>query len=80
MKDKFLSRALSNTSLLPLTTFLSFNRIKMLFAGIQDESQKITLLQQSVSMSKMLKLSKCKAFLKRRIPFKKSDIDMDKMN
>lgn len=45
-----------------------------------EEAQAIQLLQLAVTRSNMLKLSKCKTKLKRRIPFNEHNIDKELMD
>jgi hypothetical protein len=70
---------LKKSSQVPIAVFLEFNRVKEM---IQTwDARKVTsFLQQAVSRSNMLKLSKCKAKVKRRIPFKIQSIDAKAMD
>jgi La domain len=74
VKDTFLQTQLKNSPLVPLDLFLSFNRIKELLLGM-DAAQQLQSMQQAVSRSNMLKLSKCRTKLKRRVPFIFGNVD-----
>jgi hypothetical protein len=56
---------------------LDFNKTKAIFVGgmIGDRVEQIRLIQLAVKDSKMLKLSKDKTKLKRRVPFKLDSLD-----
>jgi len=68
VKDKFLSSELKKSPLVPLDLFCNFNRVKDILKGM-DASQQLQMMIQAVQRSNMLKLSKCKTKLKRRIQF-----------
>ena len=62
-QDKFLRDKLKENSQLPLSLFLGFNRVKSIVgggSGSNAEAEKISLLQQAVTKSNILKLSKCR--------------------
>ena len=80
LQDKFLRHKLSEGTLLPLSLFLSFNRVKNALAGEPEETAKLESLRQAVKKSNMLKLSKCGKFLKRRIPFDPKRVDCAKID
>ena len=68
---------------MPLSLFLDFNRIKSIVGGgggSSAEAEKIQLLQQAVTKSNMLKLSKCGKLIKRRIPFDLTKVNAEKMD
>ena len=79
-KDKFLRQKLSLDTQLPLSVFLTFNRVKELLKMEESEDSKEGLLQQAVKKSNMLKLSKCGKLLKRRIPFDIKRVDTPQMD
>ena len=56
---------------------MDFNKTKAIFVGgmIGDRVEQIRLIQLAVKDSKMLKLSKDKTKLKRRVPFKLDSLD-----
>lgn len=61
--------------------FLEFNRIKLLFAAIiNDKLEQLRLLQSAIKSSKMLKLSKDKTKVKRRIPFKIENVSQKEID
>ena len=61
-----------------LSLFLEFNRVKSIVGvGFSGDAEKLNLLQQAISKSNILKLSKCKTKLKRRIPFSLKNVDTD---
>ena len=60
--------------------FLDFNRIKKIFGATTDKLDQLRLLQQAIKSSKMLKLSKDKTKVKRRIPFKPESIDQKELD
>jgi len=65
----------------PLALFLAFNRVKSIVGGGGGaDAEKLELLQQAVTKSNMLKLSKCTKLVKRRIPFDLKKVDGDKMD
>ena len=67
---------------MPLALFLEFNRVKSIVGGggSSADGEKLQLLQQAVTKSNMLKLSKCSKLVKRRIPFDIKKVDGDKMD
>ena len=72
---------LSTSTQLPLELFLTFNRVKTLLSDKgADDQARITLLQQAIKKSDMLKLSKCGKLVKRRIPFNIKRVDKTQMD
>ena len=78
-KDKFLRQKLSESSQLPLSLFLTFNRVKSLLKS-EGEIKKQSVLEEAIKKSNMLKLSKCGKLVKRRIAFSAKTIDTAKMD
>eukprot|EP00347_Sterkiella_histriomuscorum_P018375 403345740 len=80
MKDNFLYEKLQKDPNLEISLFLTFNRVKKIFGDsyMSNESSEaqIKALQESLKFSKMLKLSKDGLKVKRRIPFKKNQVDV----
>ena len=82
-QDKFLREKLKESSQVPLSLFLGFNRIKSIVgggSGSEAEAEKISLLQQAVTKSNILKLSKCGNLMKRRLPFDLARVNSDRMD
>lgn len=77
-KDKFLRQKLAEATQLPLTLFLTFNRVKRLLADQGDDA--LGVLRQAVQKSSMLKLSKCGKLVKRRLPFDLKSVDRQKVD
>jgi hypothetical protein len=81
-KDRFLQKKLESTSQLELSLFLDFNRVKGIFGGcyIADRVEQLRLIQLAVKQSKMLKISKDKIKLKRRVPFRLDALDQKELD
>ena len=82
-KDKFLRQKLQESTQLPLSLFLTFNRVKNILASeasADGANSQSDLLQQAVKRSNMLKLSKCGKLVKRRIPFDLKKVDSSKVD
>ena len=58
---------------------MKFNRIKAILQGM-NPTQCAESMMEAVKSSQLLKLSKCKTKLKRRVPFDKTKIDLQGMN
>ena len=82
-QDPFLRNKLRENTQVPLALFLEFNRVKSIVGGgggSSADGEKLQLLQQAVTKSNMLKLSKCTKLVKRRIPFELNKVDCEKMD
>ncbi len=81
-KDRFLQKKLETTSQLELSLFLDFNRVKAIFGGsyISDRVEQLRLIQMAAKQSKMLKISKDKTKLKRRVPFRLDALDQKEVD
>ena len=61
---------------------MDFNRVKAIFGGsyISDRVEQLRLIQLAVKDSKMLKISKDKNKLKRRVPFRLDGMDQKEVD